>query len=207
MANVVYSTLAPSLHNAIASHLSAGIDLRKKSTLSNLAHSYLCKYMKVAQLTQKVCLKRESSQPWIMSMKIAVLLYWIYHVLNTRVASSSRRTTTRVAHSIICLCSSNNVMLSLWFCYPRMFLQVKALILTWSSALWYVLMSAITYLSSNIPLRHLYGIQSWPFLLPGLSWRLCNFALYPPWKWPLQSCVVSNTTARVSNMPESLQPH
>ena len=34
-----------------------------------------------------------------------------------------------------------------------------------------------------------------------------NLALYPPCKVPLQSCGVGNTTARVSNMTESAQPH
>ena len=71
---VQYSTLVPSLHNVIASCLSAGIGLCKKSTLSKAARSWLCKYMKVTWLTRKFCLNKASCQQVIMSVKNAMLL-------------------------------------------------------------------------------------------------------------------------------------
>ncbi len=57
--------------------------------------------MKGTRLTRKFCLEN------------AVLLCWTHHTLFTRVAWSSRCTTASIAHSIVCLCSSNNVKWSL----------------------------------------------------------------------------------------------
>ena len=53
------------------------------------------------------CLNKASSQWGIMSAKNVVLLCWTHRVLFIQVVWSSWHATASVAHSIVCLCSSN----------------------------------------------------------------------------------------------------
>lgn len=60
----------PSLHNAIASRLSTGFGLRRKSTLSKAAHMQLAEQVHVTQLTRNFSFNKALSQRGIISVRM-----------------------------------------------------------------------------------------------------------------------------------------